>query len=129
MLMALVALFAAASPITAAPTTAPTTAPGTMSVATFLAKAEALQAKGMMAMFASDVSLLKAEVAGAAGAYRRQLKQEATSGKPSACPPEHAALNSNELIAQMRTYPAADRPRIPVTQAVADLIRKRYPCH
>ncbi|WP_253185954.1 hypothetical protein [Novosphingobium sp. NDB2Meth1] len=120
-LMALAALLAPASPIFAAP--------GAMSVATFLAKAEALKAKGMMALFASDVGLLKSEVANAAAAYRRQLRQEAITGKPSACPPEHAALNSDDLMAQMRTYPAADRPRIPVTQAVADLIRKRYPCH
>ena len=120
-LMILAALLTPVSPIAAAP--------GAMSVATFLAKAEALQAKGMMAMFASDVSLLKSEVASAAAAYRNQLRQEATAGKPSACPPERAALDSNDLMAQMRTYPAADRPRIPVTQAVADLIRKRYPCH
>ncbi|MBU6393329.1 MAG: hypothetical protein KGQ75_02025 [Sphingomonadales bacterium] len=119
--MVLAALLAPASPIFAAP--------GAMSVATFLAKAEALKAKGMMALFASDVSLLKSEVANAAAAYRRQLRQEAITGKPSACPPEHAALNSDDLMAQMRTYPATDRPRIPVTQAVADLIRKRYPCH
>ncbi|KUR73783.1 hypothetical protein AQZ52_00830 [Novosphingobium fuchskuhlense] len=99
-----------------------------MSVATFLAKAEALQAKGIMAMFSSDVTLLKEEAGGAAQAYRRQLKQEAAAGKPSACPPEHGSINSNDLIAHMQTYAAADRPRISVGQAIADLFRKRYPC-
>ncbi len=99
-----------------------------MSVATFLAKAEALKAKGMMAMFSSDVSLLKAEVTSSAQAYRRQLKAEAANGKPSACPPERATINSEDLLAHMQGYPAAARPRIRVSDAVGDLFRKRFPC-
>jgi hypothetical protein len=102
--------------------------PGTMSVATFMSKAEALQAKGAMALFSSDISLLKAAVTGSAQAFRRQIKAEAASGKPSACPPERASLTSDDLLAHMRTYPAEARPRIPVSQAVAELFRKRYPC-
>ncbi|WP_421852759.1 hypothetical protein [Novosphingobium sp.] len=102
--------------------------PGSMSVATFLAKAEALKAKGLMAAFSSDIGLLKAEVTGSAQAFRRQLKAEAASGKPSACPPERAALTSDELIAHMQSYPVATRPRIPVSAAVSDLFRKRFPC-
>ena len=101
---------------------------GTMSVATFMAKAEALQAKGAMAFFSSDISLLKGEVTGSAQAFRRQVKAEAASGKPSACLPEHASLTSDDLLAHMRSYPAAARPRIPVSEAVAQLFRKRYPC-
>ena len=102
--------------------------PGTMSVAAFMAKAEALQAKGAMAFFSSDISLLKAEVTGSAQAFRRQLKAEAANGKPSACPPEHAALTSDDILVHMRGYPVAARPRIPVSEAVADLFRKRFPC-
>jgi len=101
---------------------------GTMSVAVFLAKAEALRAQGPMALFSSDVGLLKSEVAGSAQAFRKQIKAEAASGKPSACPPEHGALTSDDIIAHMRDYPVAARPRISVSQAVADLFRKRYPC-
>ena len=101
---------------------------GTMSVAVFMAKAEALRAKGAMAFFSSDVGLLKDEVAGSAKAFRRQLKVEAASGRPSACPPERAALTSDDILAHMRGYPAAARPRIPVSDAVADLLRKRFPC-
>lgn len=102
--------------------------PGSMSVATFLVKAEALKAKGMMAAFSSDIGLLKAEVTGSARAFRAQVKTEAATGKPSACPPEHAAINSDELISHMQGYPAAARARIPVSQAVGDLLRKRFPC-
>ena len=103
-------------------------APGAMSVATFIAKAEALQAKGAMAFFSSDISLLKGEVAGSAQAFRRQIKAEAASGKPSACLLGRASLTSDDLLAHMRSYPAGARPRIPVSEAVAELFRKRYPC-
>jgi len=102
--------------------------PGSMSVAVFMAKAEALQAKGAMALFSSDIGLLKSEVTGSAQAFRRQIKAEVANGKPSACPPERAALTSDDILAHMRGYPAAARPRIPVSQAVADLMRKRFPC-
>lgn len=102
--------------------------PGTMSVAVFMAKAAALEAKGALALFSSDFSVLKTEVASSAQAFRRQIKAEAASGKPSACPPERAALTSDDILVQMRGYPVDARPRILVSVAIADLIRKRYPC-
>lgn len=101
---------------------------GTMSVAMFIAKAEALRAKGAMALFSSDYGMLKSEITGSAQAFRRQIKAEGASGKPSACPPERAALTSDDIMAHMRGYPAAARARIQVSDAVADLFRKRFPC-
>ena len=102
--------------------------PGAMPVSVFMAKAEALRAQGAMALFSSDIGVLKAEVSGSAQAFRQRVKVEAANGRPSACPPEHAALTSDDLIAQMGSYPANARARIPVSEAVADLLRKRYPC-
>lgn len=102
--------------------------PGSMSVATFLAKVDALKAKGVMAAFSSDVGLLKAEVTGSSDAFRRQLKVEAASGKPSACPPERTSLGSDVLIAHMQSYPVAARSHIRVSEAVSDFLRKRFPC-
>ena len=102
--------------------------PGAMPVSVFMAKAEVLRAQGAMALFSSDIGLLKAEVSGSAQAFRQQVKVEAANGRPSACPPEHAAMTSDDLIAQMRSYPANARGRILVSEAVADLLRKRYPC-
>lgn len=99
-----------------------------MSVAEFVARAEALQAKGALAFFSSDIGLLKAEVASSAKAFRQQLKVEAANGKPSACPPERASITSDDILAHMRRYPVAARSRIPVSNAVADLFRKQFPC-
>lgn len=101
---------------------------GAMSVALFIAKAEALQAKGALALFSSDYGQLKAEVTGAAQMFRRQIKVEAAAGRPSACPPERAALTSDDILTHMRSYPVGVRPRITVAAAVADIFRKRFPC-
>ena len=65
-------------------------APGDMAISVFLAKAEALKAKGMAAMFSSDIGVLMAEGKAAGQAYRAQLAQEAKAGRPSSCPPRRA---------------------------------------
>ncbi len=103
-------------------------APGEMSVATFLAKADALKAKGMMAAFSGDLSLLSAQVQGGAKAYRARLADERKAGHPGSCPPDKARLDSNELLQQMNSYPVAARATTTVTMALADLFKKRFPC-
>lgn len=104
-------------------------APGDMTVATFLAKADALRSRGPLALMSSDYSLLKGEVTGAAQAYRARLRGEQAAGRPSSCPPAgRAAFNSDDVIGQMRTYPVGARGQTTVATAVADLFRNRYPC-
>ncbi|MFM9937794.1 MAG: hypothetical protein ACKVOL_16540 [Novosphingobium sp.] len=99
-----------------------------MPVAVFLAKADTLRAKGALALFSSDVGLLKAELNASALGVRKQIKAEAAVGKPSACPPDRAALTLDDILTQIRSYPVEARARIPEYNAVADMIRKRYPC-
>ncbi len=103
-------------------------APGDMNVATFLAKADALRAKGAMALVSSDFSLLKNEGNAAGEAYRARLARERAAGKPSSCPPQGAKLTSDELLAHLRAYPAPARPRVSMKQAMADFFIKKYPC-
>lgn len=101
-----------------------------MSVAEFLAKVNALKAKGTMAMFSSDIGLLKREVEGASAAYRGDLAAAAAAGKkPSSCPPPkgQAKLSSNELIAAFEKIPAAQRG-ISVKSAFAAMMQQRFPC-
>lgn len=102
--------------------------PGDMSVATFLGKADALKAKGAMALFSPDVSVLKTEGKAAGEAYRARLQSERATGKPSSCPPKGTKVNSDRLIAHLRTYPASIRPKISMKQAMADYFIKTYPC-
>ncbi|MEY4160254.1 MAG: hypothetical protein RLZZ136_875 [Pseudomonadota bacterium] len=103
-------------------------APGDMNVSTFLGKADALKAKGMAAMFSSDLKVLMAEAKGAGLAYRAMLAQERAAGRPSSCPPEKAAINSDQLLTHLKAYPAAARQSITLRTAMADLFRKSFPC-
>ncbi|WP_068070706.1 hypothetical protein [Novosphingobium lentum] len=103
-------------------------AAGDMSVAAFMAKAAALNAKGPMALFSGDYSLLKAEAAGGAQAYRAQLRGELAAGHPSSCPPPRAPFTSDDILGQMRSYPVAVRDHTSVRAAITELFRKTYPC-
>ncbi|MBX9645300.1 MAG: hypothetical protein K2W91_14525 [Novosphingobium sp.] len=103
-------------------------APGEMNVATFLAKADALKAKGAMALFSSDINVLKAEGTAAGEAYRARLAKERATGRPSSCPPKGAKVNSSDLLNHLRGYPAAAKPKVSMKQAMADFFIKKYPC-
>lgn len=103
-------------------------APGDMTVATFLAKANALKARGPLALFSSDFKLLQKEGQAGGMAYRAQLQEERKAGKPSSCPPTPSKIDSEQVMAQMNSYPDAMRGRITVRQAMADLFRKKFPC-
>ncbi|HCF24448.1 MULTISPECIES: hypothetical protein [unclassified Novosphingobium] len=118
--LAVAATFALATPLAAAP--------GDMNVATFLAKADALRAKGPAALFSSDYKLLKSEGEAAGQAYRARLNAERAAGKPSSCPPKGTRVNSDKLIAHLRTYPEPVRPRVSMKQAIGDYFARTYPC-
>jgi hypothetical protein len=120
LILALTAAIALAAPVLAAP--------GDMSVAAFLGKADALKAKGAAALFSSDIKVLRSEGQAAGEAYRARLNAERTAGKPSSCPPKGTKVNSDKLIAFLRTYPEAVRPRVSMKQAMADYFIRTYPC-
>lgn len=108
-----------------------TPASAEMSIATFIAKADALKAKGMLAMMSSDVGLLRGEMKTVTTAYRADLQASRTAGKtPHSCPPPQgkAQLGSDELLAHLRSYPAPQRPQISVKTAFYAMMKKRYPC-
>jgi hypothetical protein len=97
-----------------------------MPVSSFLAKADALAAKGMMAMFSSDVTALKDEIKAASTAYRASPASRA----PRSCPPVpgQAKVSSDEIIAAFRAMPLAQRTTTSVKSAFTDFMVRRYPC-
>lgn len=100
-----------------------------MTVAVFLEKADALQARGMMAMFSSDIGLLKAEVNGATDRFKAENAAARRAGRaPNFCVPEGARLGSTELLAYFRAIPPAQRQRMEVRDALRGLMIRRYPC-
>lgn len=100
----------------------------TMPVATFLAKADALQKKGPLALFSSDIGRLKAEIQKSGKALRAEQEAARKAGRtPAACLPKQAEVNSNELLAHFRAIPPAQRG-LPVKAAFASFMAKKYPC-
>jgi hypothetical protein len=107
----------------------PVTALHAMTVAVFLDKADALKARGVTAMFSSDVGLLKNEIKGAGAALREERLAAERAGRRAAyCPPERPALNAEELLAHFRANPAPQRARTEVRDALRSLLVRKYPC-
>ncbi len=99
-----------------------------MPISTFLAKADALQKKGAMALFSSDVGLLKKEIQYSGKALRaQQVAAKKAGGKPVYCMPAKATVSSGELLTHLRSLPPAQRSQ-PIQAGVASLMRKKYPC-
>jgi hypothetical protein len=101
-----------------------------MNVAEFLAKAKALQAKGMLAWFSSDYSLLKNEMLAIGAAYRVDIDGAVAAGrKPHSCPPPkgQAKMTPQELLADLEKIPPARRG-MSMKAAFYGLMLRRYPC-
>lgn len=102
-----------------------------MTVAEFLAKSEAVKAKGMLAMMSSDLKLLQGEMKGVAAAYRADIDAAQKAGKaPHSCPPPKgkASIGSDDVMAELQSVPAAEKPRMSVKTAFYAMMKKRYPC-
>lgn len=110
--------------------TAPASAaPGDMTAATFLAKVDALKAKGPLALLSGDIGKLKAEATAAGQIYREQYRADKAAGRPThGCPPKGSSVNSDQLIAHLRSYTPAQRQRTTMKVAIADYMGKTYPC-
>ncbi|HEX5182654.1 MAG TPA: hypothetical protein VFW19_05810 [Allosphingosinicella sp.] len=108
----------------------PATAAQAMDVATFLAKVDALQKKGMLALLSSDYRDVKTE----SEAAIREIAAEGRAAKaarkpPLACPPGgKAQTDSNEVIAYFRAMPPDRRARTQVKDALLALLVRKYPC-
>ena len=101
-----------------------------MTVNEFLAKADALKAKGIFAAGSPDIGLLRDEVKAAGAAYRADLARQVAAGKkPSSFPPPvgQTGITSDQIIKDFRALPANQR-QWSVKAAWAALMTKRYPC-
>jgi hypothetical protein len=100
-----------------------------MDIATFLRKADALEKKGMTAMFSSDFKLLKKEVETSSLALRAERLAAPKAGRrPAYCPPPKSGLNSDEILAYFRTIPVARRPQMQVKEGLLGLLARKFPC-
>lgn len=98
-----------------------------MDVRTFLAKTNALKAKGIFAMGSPDIDLLKGEMTSVMRDYRADTAAAQKAGKPLACPPQGAKMSPGELLTGLEAIPPAQRG-MSVKAAVYQIARKRWPC-
>jgi len=95
-----------------------------MSSAEFLAKADALKAKGMLAIFSSDLGLLKTEFLNAGKVWRAQAY------RPNACPPPGPLPADSDMIyAIVAAVPPQQRATTSATGAIVAGLNRKYPCH
>ena len=102
-----------------------------MTVAEFLARANALKAKGMMAMMSSDLPVVRGEMQAATTAYRTEVDAARAKGRTDlGCPPPkgQAKLSSDIIMADLAAIPKPVQARTTVKAALYDVMRKRYPC-
>jgi len=99
-----------------------------MTVDQFLAKANALKAKGMMALLSPDVGVLKAEMADAVKTLQAEKAARKAAGKPPlVCAPEGTRLTQNEMLGGLAALPSAQRSGS-LKDGVSQVMRNRFPC-
>ncbi len=102
-----------------------------MTVAEFLARAETLKAKGMMAMMSSDLPVIRGEMQAATTAYRTDVDAARAKGRTDlGCPPPkgQAKISSDTIMADLAAIPKPLQAKLTVKAALYDVMRKRYPC-
>jgi hypothetical protein len=102
-----------------------------MTVAEFLAKANALKAKGPLALMSPDLGLLRKEMQDIGAVYRADIQAARAAGRPPhSCPPprDQVRMDSSQLLAELEKIPPAQRG-MSVKTAFYAIMKRRYPCH
>ena len=103
----------------------------TMNAEQFNQRAQALKAKGAMAMFSpGEVKALMAEGQAAGKASREQRLAALKAGqKPRYCPPDGPQkMGSDEFMSRLAAIPQAERQKIDMTEAMTRMLAVKFPC-
>jgi hypothetical protein len=131
--MLLVAFALAAAPTGIALAASPSMQGPSISVGDFLAKADALEKKGMVAMFSSDARVIKAVSKADIDAFAAQLVGafKAHRALPACVPMQGDKFNftvtSDEVLRYYRAIPP-QRRGISSRQAFAEFMSRKFPC-
>ena len=99
-----------------------------MTVAEFLTKANALHAKGAMAIFSSDLTPVMNDMRTSFEQLKIEGERRKVAGlPPRACPPKQTKLGSKELLAMLNAIPPAERG-ISVKDGLLRAMSQRFPC-
>jgi hypothetical protein len=101
-----------------------------MTVAEFVRRADAVLARGFLALASPDVPVLRAEVQGAIEALRTQEETARARGRrpPFCLPPRGTEIDPFQLLAQLRAVPPAQQRRLQVRDALRPIAARQFPC-
>ena len=101
-----------------------------MNADTYYKRANALMAKGPMAIFSGgEIKALMTEAQNAGKASRAERLALTAAGKPPlACPPPKSTMGSTEFMRRLGAIPAAERAKINMTEAMTRITIARFPC-
>lgn len=101
-----------------------------MDVQAFLTKAEALRKKGPLALFSSDLKLLKKQITADAAEIRKErLAAEAARRPPAFCPPAGGIkLTDKDIVHAMEAVPPTQRASTSTRTALRAYFGRRFPC-
>ena len=106
------------------------TAASAMPVRTFLTKADALKAKGPMALFSGDLKLLTNQIKADAAALRADNQAAEAAGRRKAyCTPAGGVkLSNRDIMEAMQAVPLAQRATTDTKAAMRAYFARRFPC-
>lgn len=101
-----------------------------MNAQSFYLRANALQKKGMLALFSGDLKPLMNE-GQAAGLRAKQMREAdlAAHRKPRFCPPPGVVkIGNDEFMQRLSAIPASERAHIDMTEATTRILAAKFPC-
>ena len=100
-----------------------------MDVQTFMTKADSLRARGPLAPFSPDYSLLTQELAQSNQALRAERLSAQAAGRPPAyCPDPQRPVGATEIFAAMQAVPPSQRAHRQVRDVLRELYARIRPC-
>jgi len=96
----------------------------------FYKKAQALKAKGPLALMSKDLKLVMNEgKASATKARETRLAAVKAGQAPRYCPPTgNKGIGTDEYMNGLAQIPAAERARITMTEATTRILARKFPC-
>ena len=95
----------------------------------FLKKADALRARGPLALFSADLKTLQFEAEAAGDELHDEHAAQLASHQPTDwCAPVTKYLAPRELIEGMHALPSAELDQMDIKQAMRVIFTRDYPC-
>lgn len=100
-----------------------------MTVDTFLTKVTALKSRGPLALFSSDIGVLKRESAAAVKSIDAEKAARAKAGKPPlfCAPADQKKMGADEMITALQAIPP-DQRGISLRDGFVHVLTRKYPC-